>query len=68
MIKLFKWSGIVVLLAEVSLAIIPFLIPVKALQGLDTASALAKAENHFVTLAVVGTDGIDIRASRLAPA
>jgi len=59
--KLLKWSGIVVLLAIIALAIVPFLIPVKPLDGLKTAQALARPDDRFVTLPFAGTDGIDIR-------
>lgn len=59
--KFFKRSGIAIALVVASLATVPFLIPVKQLQGLDTVSALAKGEDQFVTLPFVGTDGIDIR-------
>lgn len=42
-------------------ATVPFLIPVKPLEGLVPARAMATENSQFVTIPFEGTDGVDIR-------
>ena len=49
---------IVVLIALA--AVVPFLIPVKPLDGLAPARTLATEDSRFVTIPFAGTDGLDI--------
>ncbi|MEZ4514758.1 MAG: alpha/beta hydrolase [Chloroflexota bacterium] len=55
-----KWGGIALLILLLLAAIVPFLIPVKPLENLQTAQAVALPESQFVTIPFDGTDGIEI--------
>jgi pimeloyl-ACP methyl ester carboxylesterase len=52
-------AGLIVL-AVLTVAIGPFLVPVRPLDGLVAAQDLAAPESQFVTIPFDGTDGIDI--------
>ena len=58
--RFFKWFGIAVLLVLAAIAIVPLLIPVTPLDGLEAATQVAGPEDRFVTLPFEGTDGLDI--------
>ncbi len=49
-----------IVLAVLAVAIGPFLIPVRPLEGLVAAQDLAAPESQFITIPFDGTDGIDI--------
>jgi pimeloyl-ACP methyl ester carboxylesterase len=58
--RFLKWLGYGVLVLIMAAALVPFLIPVKPLDGLTPARALASDGSRFVTLPFDGTDGLDI--------
>lgn len=58
--RFLKWLGYGVLVLILAAALVPFLIPVKPLDGLTPARALASDGSRFVALPFDGTDGIDI--------
>ena len=55
-----KWAGIILLAVLLLAAIVPFLIPVAPLDGLEAAQSVAMPDSQFVTIPFDGTDGIDI--------
>lgn len=59
--KPLKWIGIALAVLIGILAIAPFLIPVRPLDGLVPIAELAGPDDRFITLPFDGTDGIDIR-------
>ncbi|MEJ2022335.1 MAG: alpha/beta hydrolase [Maritimibacter sp.] len=58
--RFLKWLGIAALLILIALAVVPFLIPVRPLEGLVSADQLAGPGDRFITLPFEGTDGLDI--------
>ena len=55
-----KIVGVAVVVIIVLLAVGPFLIPVRPLEGLASAQQVAPSDSEFVTIPFEGTDGIDI--------
>lgn len=55
-----KWAGVILLITLLLSAIVPFLIPVAPLDGLEAAQSVARPDSQFVTIPFDGTDGIDI--------
>lgn len=55
-----KWLGIGALSIVALAAVVPFLIPVRPLEGLSSARDLAGPDSRFISLPFAGTDGIDI--------
>jgi pimeloyl-ACP methyl ester carboxylesterase len=58
--NLVKVIGILVVVVIVLLAVGPFLVPIRPLEGLVSAQEVASSESSFVTVPFEGTDGIDI--------
>ena len=52
--------GALIVLIILLLAVGPFLIPVRPLEGLAPAQQVAAADSQFVTIPFDGTDGINI--------
>ncbi len=59
--KLLKWAGIALGILVLAAIFVPFLIPVRPIEGLAPVASLAGPDDHFVTLPFDGTDGVDIR-------
>lgn len=59
--RFLKWAGIALSILVLAVLIVPFLIPVKPLEGLAASRDLASAADRFITLPFEGTDGVDIR-------
>lgn len=59
--KTLKIAGLLLLGLVVLIAVVPFLVPVRPLDGLAPVRAQAGPDDSFVTLPFEGTDGIDIR-------
>jgi pimeloyl-ACP methyl ester carboxylesterase len=55
-----KIIGVLVLVMVVLLAVGPFLIPVRPLEGLASAQQAAASDSRFITVPFDGTDGINI--------
>lgn len=55
-----KYLGLTALVIIFLLAIVPFLIPVKPIDGLVSNKQMAVSESNFITIPFAGTDGIDL--------
>jgi len=55
-----KIVGVAVFVIIALLAVGPFLVPVRPLEGLASAQQVAPSDSEFVTIPFEGTDGIDI--------
>ncbi len=58
--KIAKILAILIVLVILIIAVGPFLIPVRPLEGLSAAQDLATSESQFITIPFDGTDGIEI--------